>query len=222
MKPKKLKLLGSGGGGRRRDGPSPSRSLSRGRWGGPRRRDADRSGGRKAGRRASDRDEWDDGGENEPVPKDYARGMVAVVTTRAGLPNNMVCLDCPLKIDFIQKLLSNNRDCWTHGKSQCVTIAPGITVMMNCYLRSSQKQLAKLSPGRVRAALEEFVRQVNLRRSREYVDEPELVEPVIVDDIQDLVPLMSPHTLRDERRLLEEQGCVSAIAVLIDSILSHQ
>ena len=210
--------LGSGGGGHRRDEPSPSRSRSRGRWGGPRRRDADRSSGRKAGRRASDRDEWDDGGENEPVPKDYARGMVAIVTTRAGLPNNVVILDCPLKIDFIQKLLSNNRDCWTHGKSQCVTIAPGITVMMNCYLRSSQKQLAKLSPGRVRAALEEFVRQVNLRRSREYVDEPELVEPVIVDDIQDLVPLMSPHTLRDERRLLEEQGCVVRRAIAGASI----
>ena len=91
--------------------------------------------------------------------------MVAIVTSRPGLPNNMIIKDCPLQINFIQRLLSNNRDCWTHGKSLCVTIAPGITVMMNCYLRSSQKQLAKLSPGRQLAALEGFIQQVNLRKS---------------------------------------------------------
>ena len=133
---------------------------------------------------------------------------MAIVTSRPGLPNNMIIMDCPLQINFIQRFLSNNRDCWTHGKSLCVTIAPGITVMMNCYLRSSQKQLAKLSPGRQLAALEGFIQQVNLRRSREYDDDPELVEPVIVEDVQDLIPLMSLRVLKDERRAFEEQGYV--------------
>ena len=116
---------------------------------------------------------------------------MAIVTSRPGLPNNMIIMDCPLQINFIQRFLSNNRDCWTHGKSLYVTIAPGITVPINCYLRSSQKKIAKLSPGRQLAALEGFIQQVNLRRSREYDDDPELVEPVIVEDVQDLIPLMS-------------------------------
>ena len=164
--------LGSGGGSRRRDEPSSSRSRSRERRDGPRRRDADRSGGRRGGRRTPDGDEWDDDVENAPIPKHFARGMVAVITSRPGLPNNMIIMDCPLHIDFIQRLLANNRDCWTHGKSLYVTIAPGITVPINCYLRSSQKKLAKLSPGRQLAALEGFIQQVNLRRSREYDDDP--------------------------------------------------
>ena len=109
----------------------------------------------------------------------------------------MIIMDCPLHIDFIQRLLANNRDCWTHGKSLIVTIAPGIQVPINCYLRSSQKKLAKLSPGRALAALEGFIREVNLRKSREYDDDPELVEPVIVEDVQDLIPLMSLRILKD-------------------------
>jgi len=120
----------------------------------------------------------------------------------------MIIMDCPLQINFIQRFLSNNRDCWTHGKSLYVTIAPGITVPINCYLRSSQKKIAKLSPGRQLAALEGFIQQVNLRRSREYDDDPELVEPVIVEDVQDLIPLMSLRVLKDERRAFEEQGYV--------------
>ena len=200
--------LGSGGGSRRRDEPSSSRSRSRERRDGPRRRDADRSGGRRGGRRTPDGDEWDDDVENAPIPKHFARGMVAVITSRPGLPNNMIIMDCPLHIDFIQRLLANNRDCWTHGKSLIVTIAPGIQVPINCYLRSSQKKLAKLSPGRALAALEGFIREVNLRKSREYDDDPELVEPVIVEDVQDLIPLMSLRILKDERHALEEQGYV--------------
>ena len=133
-----------------------SRSRSRERRDGARRRGADRSGGRSGGRRTPDRDEWDDNDENAPIPKDFERGMVAIVTSRPGLPNNMIIKDCPLQINFIQRLLSNNRDCWTHGKSLYVTIAPGITVPINCYLRSSQKKIAKLSPGRQLAALEGF------------------------------------------------------------------
>ena len=133
---------------------------------------------------------------------------MAIVTSRPGLPNNMIIMDCPLQINFIQRFLSNNRDCWTHGKSLYVTIAPGITVPINCYLRSSQKKIAKLSPGRQLAALEGFIQQVNLRRSREYDDDPELVEPVIVEDVQDLIPLMSLRVLKDERRAFEEQGYV--------------
>ena len=58
------------------------------------------------------------------------------------------------------------------------------------------------------AALEGFIQQVNLRRSREYDDDPELVEPVIVEDVQDLIPLMSLRVLKDERRAFEEQGYV--------------
>ena len=129
-------LSAPGGGGRRRDEPSPSRSRSRERRDGPRRRDADHSGGRRGGRRTPDGDEWDDDGENAPIPKHFQRGMVAIVTSRPGLPNNMIIKDCPLQIDFIQRLLSNNRDCWTHGKSLCVTIAPGITVILIFCLRN--------------------------------------------------------------------------------------
>ena len=37
-------------------------------------------------------------------------------------------------------------------------------------------------------------------------DRSDMVEPVIVEDVQDLIPLMSLRILKDERRALEEQG----------------